>query len=212
MPHRHRRMTGKGSKGAQALRKVNKLERVVGRPEYKVIRTAISATPETAAGEVLNMTAIAQGDGESARDGNIVQLKSIEIGGTTLINASATITGVRMMLVRDNSRDAAIPTFTGLFPDASTAASMAPRSSGLFRNSKWTVLWDHKFILEITPGGSNSSIQIFHFYKSLNHKVTFSGSGATDEGSGMVYLFVISDEATNSPLIDGDCIVRFTDV
>lgn len=212
MPHRRRFMKSKGSKGAQALRKVEKLERAVGKPEYKFLRTAISATPEAAAGEVLAMTAISQGDTTSSREGNVVQLKFIEIGGSTLINASSTITGVRMMLVRDNSRDASIPTWTSLFPDAATAASFAPRSASLFRNSKYTVLWDHKFIMEITQGGNNSPIQIYHFYKSLNHKLTFSGTAGTDEGPGMIYLFVLSDEATNSPLIDGDCIVRYTDV
>ncbi len=208
MPRRMQR--GKGGKGAQALRKVNKLERQVGKPEYKHVRPAISLPLDADTGNVVSLCAIGQGSTASTREGVKIRLKSIEFGGECVIHASATHTSVRVMIVRDNSRDATIPGVTSIFDSLADMIGFEPRTESLFRNRKYTVLWDKKFYLG-TAGDGNIG-EVLHFYKSLNHLVTFSGPNSTDEGPGMLYLIGISDEGTNTPVLSGSVVIRFTDM
>ncbi len=210
MPNR-RRLVGKDkSKGAEALRKINKLKRQVGNPEYKFIKFDVSQTPAAGSPIVMSITAIGQGDTKSTRAGTIVRAKSVEIGGSVVMHASAADTKFRIMLLRDNiNSDGALPGVTDLFDAIADMEAFEPHGAQDLVRDRFTIYWDKKIILDQSNGPVT---RVLHFYKSLNHRVTFSGAAGTDEGPGMLYLAVCSDEATNAPTVTGHSLVRYTDV
>ena len=118
--------------GAVALRKVNKLTRELGRPEYKFLRTDIDLDPDAAPGAILGLVDIGVGDTASQREGQRIRLKSIELSGVVNSNATGTITNLRILVVRDNSTVAADPTWTDIYATVADAANNGLKDGTLF--------------------------------------------------------------------------------
>ncbi len=156
---------------------------------------------------ISNLTAIAQGDDFLNRDGRKIRLKSISLRGNMRQNASATITRARLMVVRDNNGSTTQPVVTDLFSDAASYFGNRHKLDDPQHNSRFTVLMDRTFDL------SDTGIQSYQWswYKELDHHVYFTGTAATDEGKGHIYLFSASNEATNVPINEMDSVVKFID-
>jgi len=174
--------------------------------EYKSLTTDFTVDPNTT-GAVVTMTNIAQGDDFDARNGRKIRLKSIRVSGHISINASATELAVRMMIIRDNSGTTARPVITDLFTDVGTFAANLNKLGDPQSNSRFSILWD-KFVLLDAVFQSQKAVK---WYKEEDFHVYFSGTGATDEGKGGVYLFIASNEATNDPVVSIDCQIKWID-
>ncbi len=173
--------------------------------EYKTLSTAFTADPNNA-GAVVNLTAIAQGDGVGARSGNKCRVKYISVKGTVFLHASATQSRVRMMIVRDNNGSTTQPAITDLFADATTFAQNKNKLGDPQSNSRFSVLFDKMLMID-----TRRPQYSYAWSQALDHHVFFSGSGATDEGKGHLYLFIASNEATNDPIITADAMVKWID-
>ncbi len=57
----------------------------------------------------------------------------------------------------------------------------------------------------------NQSQMHFKWSQSLDHHIFYTGTAATDEGKGNLYLFIASSEATNDPGVSVDCMVKYID-
>ncbi len=112
------------------------------------------------------------------------------------------------MIVRDNNGSTSVPSIADLFEDNNAMFTNQPRLTDPQTNSRFTVLWD-KFIVLSNTGGKESVP--FSYSMSLDHHVFFTGGAATDEGKGHLYLFNISNEATNDPIVSGVSVVKFID-
>ena len=150
-----------------------------------------------------HLSGIAQGDGAASRDGNEIRLKSIQIKYNLVMNASATATTVRVVLVRMKSTisDTA-PDWNDIFEDDSTVSMKDHRLA-----QRFTILYDRTHCL--SSGGPQ--IVARQYYKRCDYKVKFNGTAANDVESGPVYLFACSNEATNTPTINYATRVSYTD-
>ncbi len=175
--------------------------------EYKSIRQTFTTDPSSS-GAVVNLTAIAQGDGLANRDGNKVRAKMLQVRGVAEMNASATASHVRMVIVRDNNGSTTIPSISDLYPSVAFFASNSLKTNAPQSNSRFSVLWDHWLSLDFVGYGSTKS---FAYSLPLDHHIFFSGTGATDEGKGHLYLFIASNEAINDPNIVAQSVVQFLD-
>ncbi len=174
--------------------------------EYHSLITDFTVGPSTS-GAVVNLSAVAQGDDLANRQGNKIRAKYLALSGTVEINASATASTLRMMIVRDNNGSTAQPTIPTLFTDVGTFSVGKQKLGDPQTNSRFSILWDKYLLLDAV----NSSQHHVSYSISLDHHQFFSGTGATDEGKGALYLFIASNEATNVPAVAIDSMFKFID-
>ncbi len=175
--------------------------------EYKNIRVNFTADPNST-GAVVNLTGIAQGDTNASRDGNKVRAKHLHVGGSAVLNASATTTLLRMYILRDNNGSTTQPAITDLWSSVNVFFNGQPKLGDPQNNSRFSVLWDKKIILSATGGKEQA---YFEYKMELDHHIFYTGTASTDEGKGNVYLFIASSEATNDPVISAACNIKFLD-
>ncbi len=164
--------------------------------EYKSIRQAWPTGPDTT-GSVIALTDIPGGTGFNARTGRKVKLVSIRHQGKVSLHASATNTFGRFVVVRDNLGDTTAPTIADLFGSATNMLNGLSRLDDAQTNAQFTVLYDKWYTLN---SATQENMRINKFKKITFH-ITFTGTGATDEGKGCVYLMDVSSEATNVPAV-----------
>lgn len=164
--------------------------------EFKNHDLTFNSTIPDAAGTIQQLTNINIGDTTNTRDGSSIKLTSFFIRGIVKMNASATATTVRLMLVQDKQTNEAIYNINKLLSDVSASDSVHSVYN-LDSKFRFRVLWDKVFTL------SDNGRQIIHFqyHKKLNMKMRYDGTGGGmgDITSNSLSLVRISDEATNVP-------------
>lgn len=195
---------------ATLAKKVAKNTRILNTREFGSQRTALTVSPSTTA-NVLNVSPIGVGDDVSNRQGRKIQAHSIEISGTITMHATSAQTAYRLVLVKDRFGTTDNPVLGDLFIDVNDMFENQVRRETPQDHKRFQVLWD-KFINLNEPWDGASPQKAFHFKKNLNFPIFFSGSAATDEGKNNLWLFEVSDEATNTPVVNAVAVFRFSDL
>lgn len=140
---------------------------------------------------IADFTAIAQGDGLSARTGTSILVHSVTVKGAVAINGSATVSFFRLILVRDTQQvgDTA-PAYTDVMESASTVALLNKNTPGRFQ-----LLYDQLFTL----GSASTQVIPINFHVVVQKHVKYNGSASSDIQKGGIYLMMVSSEATNAP-------------
>lgn len=148
------------------------------------------------------LTSIAQGDGQSARDGNSIKLVATDFRINLKQAATPTNQRVRFMLVRQGYNDGYTPTVLDLL----TAADIDS-----FRNvneSKgYKVLLDKTVNLDVISREMYTAK--FHF-KTMNH-VKWDGTAGGNTTFGHLWWMIMTEEATNQATYDVCARVRYVD-
>lgn len=163
--------------------------------------TFMNEAPPTT-GLIYPLTQIAQGDTYATRDGNSVKAVSLFIRLTAVLNSSADQTFMRLCIFKDNENNGTTPAVADLLESASNYISPLLHTNG----TRFSVIKDHTINLtkEINAKQYKSFIRIPHHIK-------FSGSAGTDTKEGNIYLLLMSDQATNLPVVDFTTRLRFID-
>lgn len=165
---------------------------------------ATSSTAISSTGLVVHLSDIAQGDSESTRDGRSILPKSIYLQGHYVMNATASRTSIRTVLILDRRPDAGAPTWTDVYESADVNSLRNISSDqGRFR-----VLYERTDTL--TDGGKEISLWKKFVPISRVH-CKFDGTAATDTSQNAFYLLQVSSEATNTPSQSLQSRLRFYD-
>ncbi len=214
MPRRKYAKAGPGYKYAtrenlntasKALSVAMQLKKLIN-VEYKTLNKNLVGDPSSTP-QIINFTAIAQGDDIADRQGNKIRMKYLSVKGVVKLNASATRSNYRCLIVRDNNGSTTIPSVTDLFADASSFINLKHKKGDPQSNSRFSILWDKCVYLDRISRDS----AILDFSMSLDHHCFFSGTSATDEGKGAIYIFQSSTEATNDPAVTADVQLKWID-
>ncbi len=189
---------------AQALAVAYSVKKLIN-VEYLRIATSFTAAPNTT-GSVVNMTAIAQGDTITNRQGNKIRAKQLLVQGKIQLHASATDSHVRMVLVRDNNGSTVAPTIAELYGSAGNMLNNLLKVGDPQTNSRFSILWDKLVLIN-----SDTPTKGVHYTQSLDHHIFFTGTAGTDEGKGHIWLMIVSNEATNDPIVNILCQVVYID-
>lgn len=147
---------------------------------------SISSTPT-----VIHITAIPQDDSVSGRTGNSILLSYVFIRGFLAVNASATSTLMRVLLVQDTQQIGdTTPGYTDVLNSSSTVANMNLSTVGRFQ-----ILMDKNFWLDT---GNFKTYKIQKYFK-INQHVRYNGTASTDIQKNGIYLMLCSSEPTNTP-------------
>lgn len=183
-----------------AWRGVRYLKGLVNSETFK-FDTSTTVNPSST-GAVVHLTAIAQGDGDSDRNGNSVFSRSLYIRGIMTKNASATTTFLRVLIVRDNQQVGdGTPGVTDILESAANTAPLNSNTVGRF-----TVLWDRIFALD-----SDKLTDQFVRFIPMRYHIRYNGSAGTDIQKGGLYLVHLSDQATNTPSLNFHARVGYHD-
>lgn len=145
-------------------------------------------------GIVKHLTDIAQGDSDTGRTGNSILVRSLLNRVRFKINASATTTIVRFMLVIDTQQVAdTTPVMLDILQLQDVDAPLNKENAGRF-----------KVLMNKTISLTTNNSQ-YHLEKFLNmyHHVRYNGTASSDITKGGLYFVALSDQTTNTPTLDG---------
>lgn len=177
--------------------------------EYKVTDTVLTASGGAGAGiddagEVHDLLQIAQGDGQTHRDGNSVRVKSLNIKGGISLGGAATFTKAKVLIVRDSQPNGSTPTFTTIFENSVMSRLYMNRTyPGRFK-----VVASRDLKLS-TEGGHNEVF--FDIYMKLNDKILWQSGATADPYNTNYLLCLIADQSTNEPAFSIASRCKFVD-
>ncbi len=174
--------------------------------EYKFLAQGVSGTASSTP-TVQCITCMAQGATDQTRNGNKIKLVSMRVQGKLTQHETATQSGMRMVIVRDNMGSTTPPVIGDIWDSAADFDNNRPRSPSAQKMARFTLLMSQFWMLN--DNGQQQGV--IDYYKKIGSHVTFTGPNATDEGKGSLWLIVGSNEATNTVAIFADVIVRYID-
>lgn len=196
--------------GVRALKMASGIRRMLN-VEYKDLvhnDGGVPITPSTT-GDIraIGGININSGTGSNQRTGRSVKLTSWYARFFINFNSAAASTNLRIMLVKDNQVNQALPAISDVLEDVSVLGLMN-RDNG----KRFKVLFDKTYSANsfIT---SQQERRHFTKYKKLNMHVKYDGTGGgiADITDNELYLICISDEVTNTPSIFYRARVKYVD-
>lgn len=173
--------------------------------EVKAKDTAVSATLTTVAPYAPLLSAVAQGDTNSTRDGNSIKYTSIHGQMDLVQHTSASNSTVKAMLFVDKQHDASAgPSALDIVVDSTDPDS--------FRNTdfagRFQVLWSRTYIFD--PEHQHKRI-VFNKKISLHEKFDGTSADAASITRNPIYMLFLCNEATNGVTLTGNARLRYVD-
>ena len=161
--------------------------------------TVADDTDVTWNNDPVELTAIAEGDSDTTRDGQQIQLTGLNIRINTRPGASQTVTTTCRLIVFRWMKDSA-PSFNSILDLAGGIDAPASQLNLTTNKGEYQILHDKSFICA-ADSGSPFYHRAFKHYLKLNGTVTYSGAGSTTGIKGRLYYQFISDIVSNGPRI-----------
>lgn len=207
--------TTKGPRTSGTLtQQVKSLQKIVKglSPEIKYLDTSLVITDITNAGNVTHLTAVAQGDTQSTRTGNTINVKTLHWQLHCRCSTATNTSAFRYAIVMDKEQvgDTA-PAITDVFTSNDPVVSL-PSLDNLerFRMLYISPVFDCQSIQNnSTP---NTIRRTTTFDWSGNIKVSYNGTAGTDIEKNGIYMLVLTDDASNTIDFEGVCRIGYTDV
>ncbi len=152
-----------------------------------------------------------QGDDIANRHGRRIKAFSVSIRGSCVKAAASAGSKMRLLVFRDNYGSTTIPTLSDLFVDEQDFFDNEHKRDDSHTSARFTVMWDKYIILNENFDGQETA-KSFKFYKKLSHEIIYTGTAATDEGKGSMWLLQGGTPTTNLTTVTGDIIFKFTDI
>ncbi len=187
--YKKRKYTGSAITIAKkALRSVEKLKRGI---EWKLTDDQQTINPSNA-GEVQQITFIAQGNTVVTRVGKSVTVKQLNLGFYITKHATPNVTALRILVFIDSQQE--IDAKSSVTAVLDTASVLSPLNR--FRIKRYKILFDRLYALE-----TNHESFLVRKSIKLDFAMIFNGAASTDLDKNGLFMLAISDEATNKPTV-----------
>ena len=149
---------------------------------------------------------MAQGDDYNQRNGRKIKAQSIFLNGQVKINSSASETTMRVIIFWDKDSDGETATASELLQDGGDLQSPLNYANA---GSRFKVIYDRNFSLS----SNGPQIKNVYCYRRLYHHITYLGTGSTsgNNGTGTLFMLLMSNEPTNTPTFNYWARFRYTD-
>ncbi|UYD39136.1 MAG: capsid protein [Wigfec virus K19_668] len=156
--------------------------------------TNYNITPDQTTGNFTCLNLIAQGDGTADRTGNRIKMFSTNANIRVTINSLASNTCVRIIMFMDRQANGSVPALSELLNNGATIANYNHDYA-----QRFPILADRKVNLSIS-GKQETTLRI---YRKLGMHTDYDGATASagDIVTNSLYIFIISDEGTNTPTV-----------
>lgn len=152
------------------------------------------------AGSIQLINQVAQGDDVNNRDGNSILCKYIYGNVYLAMNASATNTVVRCMIVMDTANQGSTPAVTDVIADYISPMNVD-------NTKRFVTLVDRRYTFSINGDRG----RLIKFYVPVNKHLRYSSTTGTSVLQNALYLIIISNEGTNTPTFAGTWRIAFYD-
>lgn len=196
-------LSSAGSAAYAALRGVQYLKGLVNSEMYKVDITDTGTIITDAGTYQKQLTAVAQGDGDSARTGNSIYVRSLNIRGQIIFNSSGTNPQfLRLMVVIDRQQiaDSAVSTTTVL------AGGYNSHLNSL-NVGRFTILHSRTYALD----DNDRLVTNFVINLPMRLHVRYNGTANTDIQRNGIWIVAVSSEPTNGPKLVFDSRLSYHD-
>lgn len=159
----------------------------------------------------LDMTAIAQGDTNTSREGIKITAKSLYIRGTLVQTGQDSVCRMVAFIDRQQVADSD-PTISQVYGDGTIPPVYA--ASNLLYSGRFQILMDKMFALDASDKPNINLNYYIKLNKGKGVNVRYNGSTATDIQKNGIYVMFISNvtAANTGPLFYGQCRLGFTDI
>lgn len=159
----------------------------------------------TSGGSVTHISDVAQGDGLSARTGNSIFVRNVNL--MSVLNRSTSgdqVQQIRISLVMDTQQLSDVfPTYSDIYAQTTPYSHLNPNTVG-----RYQVLWSRVYTLDTVKSLSTNLVMNV----PLRHHVRYNGVNSGDIQKGGLYLCVVSTQATaNFPQLLGELRLSYHD-
>ncbi len=204
----------------QNKRAISKINKTLKDIEYKFIDTDVNEATLATTGHVSLGFTIAQGDGQSQREGRKVRIKSIAWRGRiNLVTSSVLAEGtdiVRLMAIHDKQANKALPSIVDFLELSGIESFKNLENSGRFRT-----IWDKTFEINCNGiGGDGTTVDtapaeiFFEYYKDIDIEIIYDDVASTGVvgtiNSHNIVIMVLSEFANAG--ITSTLRARYTDL
>lgn len=201
------------STAVKALRLARRVKSMVN-TEYKVVDNNINFLVENATYNIQYITGIDQGDDMNQRNGRSVLMKSLSLQMRIYLGSVFNHSVIRLVLIRDNTCQSAIPTMNQIFTSVSGDQAINSFRQVLSApTNKYTILWDKRINIDADYKDEVFINKYFHINKHIKYLNTTSASTAA--GPGSLFLAAICTGVNASgiyPLnVQGQTRLRYID-
>lgn len=182
-------------KANKALNLASKVYRFVNTEiKFHDVTTTATAIPNT--GTINGLSAVAQGDGQSTRDGDSLKPLHLTIRGSVTNNTTNNRTTLARIIVFRGKQENGVGFSATDILETSTVYS--PKNyTDRFRTK---ILMDK--VIPVPPNNNNSySPKLWNFSTKIIGHVNYSAASTSIEDGG-IYILYLSDQATNPPTMD----------
>lgn len=174
--------------------------------EYKKYDNLYNTTIGTTGTKVVDLTTIAQGSTDATRNGNSIKVVSLLCAGQVSHNVISTGTNVvRLLIVLDTQQVSdTSPSFADIVDSSFADDIHAPLTRATV--GRFKVIRDRLF--DTDPSNITKH---FKMYIKLDHHMRFNGTTSTDIQKGGLYVFAVSNDNANKPLLLCNCRLTFVD-
>lgn len=208
---RRRRFFRKKPTAYTAVKMVRRLRRHVNRNEELKNKDNIivPGTVITSAGSVLYITNIAQGNNEINRTGKRITLHSVLVRISVFPNSTNPAgNNLRFMIVQDRNNVGSTPGVSDVLQQLSSTAPLLSTATMRFR-----VICDRLYSVIAGQVVNDKLYCKLEYRRNILNPIQYTGTADTDgsAGSGALFIMMVSDEATNGPVVHVNARTRFKD-
>lgn len=172
--------------------------------EYKVTDIVETTQAVDSSGVLISLNNNAQGNGAQQRSGNSVLNKTLQLKYYCTQHASATNTFVRLVLLLDKSPNGTVTTINDIFSETRITGHL-----DIEHMHRYRILSEQL----ISLNASSHDNVIGKKFHQLKFHTKYEGSDSTENGieKNQLLLYMISNEATNTPSVHYSTRLRFID-
>ena len=171
----------------KALTLVRRLQRAREIKNHDIFFVGINI-PTT--GLIFPMADVAQGDTGVLRDGNSMNVFTVDLRWQMNLNVLDVSSSFRVLVFRDTRQVSGVaPVVLNVLQETRVISQL----NSVFR-TRFDIMYDFTGVINTAAPSV-----LGHFHKKVQVKVDFTGSGATNVTKNGMYVLVICNEATNEP-------------
>ncbi len=143
----------------------------------------------------VHLTGIAEGDGDSNRDGQHINLNSLQMRLQAQPNTTTATAAHCRIIIFKWHRTSSPATNSILQLSGTLQAPISPYTKTTSKG-QFQILYTRMF--NVTLVGANQHVT-FKLFRKLRGQTLFSGSSATNDTKGSIWVQIVSDLSTNGP-------------
>lgn len=203
-----RKRTTQKKRANRKFATIGSVKRIIARREEHKYQTGeLDAVNVIATGSVTKMVSVSQGDTDSTRDGDELRISRITFRGNFTVNNTAVFNRCRLIIFQWKQSDTDVtPTVAMILNNTANTTQLIDGITNHDRSDLFNILYDKTHYVNYY-GTAMSRIR--GSARKFNHVQKFTGGATT--GTNQIYALYVADQITNTPTMNLQVAMHYTD-